>query len=75
MSAEPDQRNIRAYDNGVEHSGKLIAGQDDHPATTTPLPRQVSRPGRGRLAGEVALAGDWDSTEVNESIARDFGYR
>lgn len=33
----------------------------------------VNRSGRGSLAGQLVMAEDWDSPEVNESIARDFG--
>lgn len=31
------------------------------------------RSGRGSLRGQVAMAEDWDSAEVNEAIAQDFG--
>lgn len=31
------------------------------------------RPGRGSLRGQLVASDDWDSDEVNESIARDFG--
>jgi len=37
------------------------------------LTRQVSRRGRGSLRGKLVLAADWDSAEVNDAIARDFG--
>jgi hypothetical protein len=41
-------------------------------AKVIPLSRRVDRVGRGSLAGQLAMAADWDSPEVNESIARDF---
>jgi hypothetical protein len=31
------------------------------------------RSGRGSLRGQIVASDDWDSAEVNESIARDFG--
>ncbi|GIE93671.1 hypothetical protein [Paractinoplanes rishiriensis] len=33
----------------------------------------AQRPGRGSLRGRLVLSDDWDSDEVNEGIARDFG--
>jgi len=33
----------------------------------------VHRVGRGSLAGQLIVADDWDSPELNETIARDFG--
>ncbi|MQA24448.1 MAG: prevent-host-death protein [Micromonosporaceae bacterium] len=42
-------------------------------AKATPLERRARRTGRGSLRGRLVLADDWDSNEVNEDIARDFG--
>jgi hypothetical protein len=33
----------------------------------------VIRSGRGSLKGRIVAADDWDSPEVNDSIASDFG--
>jgi hypothetical protein len=38
-----------------------------------PLTRRTDRVGRGSLRGKLVAADDWDSDEVNEAIARDFG--
>jgi hypothetical protein len=38
-----------------------------------PLTRTVNRAGRGSLRGQLVMAPDWDSGEVNEAIATDFG--
>ena len=38
-----------------------------------PLTRRTDRAGRGSLRGKLVAADDWDSDEVNEAIARDFG--
>lgn len=50
--------------------------QIDEPGVRRPL--QAIRPGtprsgRGSLRGRLVASDDWDSDEVNESIARDFG--
>jgi prevent-host-death family protein len=58
----------------VEHGEEIIISRAGTPvAKVIPLSRRVDRVGRGTLAGQLALANDWDSTEVNESIAGDFG--
>lgn len=49
---------------------------DNESGVRTPL--QSIRPGtvrsgRGSLRGRLVASDDWDSTEVNESIADDFG--
>lgn len=58
----------------VEHGEEIIISRAGTPvAKVIPLNRRVDRVGRGSLAGQFAVAEDWDSPEVNESIARDFG--
>jgi prevent-host-death family protein len=58
----------------VEHGEEIIISRSGTPvAKVIPLNRRVDRTGRGSLAGRLAVADDWDSPEVNESIARDFG--
>ncbi|WP_184956576.1 type II toxin-antitoxin system Phd/YefM family antitoxin [Paractinoplanes abujensis] len=42
-------------------------------AKVVPLVRRVDRVGLGSLAGQVDLAGDWDSPATNAAIADDFG--
>ena len=57
----------------VEHGEEIIISRAGTPvAKVIPLVRAVARTGRGSLAGELVLADDWDSPEVNQSIARDF---
>ena len=58
----------------VEHGEEIIISRAGTPvAKVVPLTRQVSRSGRGSLAGKLLLSDDWDSREVNEAIAADFG--
>jgi prevent-host-death family protein len=58
----------------VEHGEEIVISRAGHPvAKVVPLTRKVDRPGRGSLRGKFVASADWDSAEVNESIARDFG--
>ena len=58
----------------VEHGEEIIISRAGHPvAKVIPLTRTVNRRGRGSLRGQLVVADDWDSDEVNESIAQDFG--
>ncbi len=58
----------------VEQGEEIIISRAGHPvAKVVPLTRRVDRRGRGSLRGRLVAAEDWDSDEVNEAIARDFG--
>lgn len=58
----------------VEHGEEIIISRAGTPvAKVVPLTRTVHRTGRGSLRGQLVLPPDWDSDEVNEAIARDFG--
>ncbi|GID26701.1 type II toxin-antitoxin system Phd/YefM family antitoxin [Paractinoplanes brasiliensis] len=58
----------------VEHGEEIIISRAGTPvAKVIPLNRTVDRVGRGSLAGQLTMAEDWDSADVNEAIARDFG--
>jgi prevent-host-death family protein len=58
----------------VEHGEEIIISRAGNPvAKVIPLTRSVSRRGRGSLRGTLVLTEDWDSDEVNDAIARDFG--
>jgi prevent-host-death family protein len=58
----------------VEHGEEIIISRSGTPvAKVIPLHRRVDRLGRGSLAGQLTMADDWDSPDVNEDIARDFG--
>lgn len=58
----------------VEHGEEVVISRAGSPvAKVVPLTRRVHRAGRGSLRGKLVLTGDWDSPEVNEEIARDFG--
>ena len=58
----------------VEHGEEIIISRSGKPvAKVIPLNRRVNRAGRGSLAGQLTMADDWDSPDVNEAIARDFG--
>ena len=58
----------------VEHGEEIIISRAGRPvAKVVPLPGRVHRDARGSLRGRLVLAPDWDSDEVNEAIAADFG--
>lgn len=58
----------------VEHGEEIIISRAGTPvARVVPLARRVSRTGRGSLAGTLVMAADWDSDEVDDAIADDFG--
>ncbi|WP_433080354.1 type II toxin-antitoxin system Phd/YefM family antitoxin [Dactylosporangium sp. CA-052675] len=58
----------------VEHGEEIVISRAGTPvAKVVPLNRRVNRAGRGSLAGRLAMAEDWDSSDVNDAIARDFG--
>lgn len=58
----------------VEHGEEIIISRAGRPvAKVIPLAGRVARSGRGSLRGELVLAPDWDSAEVSESIAAQFG--
>lgn len=69
---------VRYYNPGINdnRNGWAFWQIDDESGTRAPLqtirPRTI-RSGRGSLKGQLAAADDWDSPEVNEGIARDFG--
>jgi prevent-host-death family protein len=58
----------------VEHGEEIIISRAGNPvAKVVPLARTIDRPGRGSLRGRLVASDDWDSDEVNEAIAHDFG--
>jgi prevent-host-death family protein len=58
----------------VEHGEEIIISRAGNPvAKVVPLTRKIDRAGRGSLRGKLVAAEDWDSDEVNEAIAHDFG--
>ena len=58
----------------VEHGEEIIISRAGTPvAKVIPLTRTVQRSGRGSLRGQLIMPPDWDSTEVNDAIAADFG--
>lgn len=58
----------------VEHGEEIIISRAGTPvAKVVPFGRRVDRTGRGSLAGSLVLADDWDSAQVNDGIADDFG--
>jgi len=58
----------------VERGEEIVISRAGHPvAKVIPLADRVERRGRGSLRGKLALAPDWDSDAVNESIAAEFG--
>jgi len=58
----------------VEHGEEIIISRAGTPvAKVIPLKPGIQRLGRGSLAGRLVLTDDWDSPEVNDGIARDFG--
>ena len=58
----------------VVHGEEVIISRAGKPvAKIVPLVHGVHRTGRGSLRDRLRLASDWDSPEVNEAIAEDFG--
>ncbi len=58
----------------VEHGEEIIISRAGNPvAKVIPLIRRVDRSGRGSLRGRLIATEDWDSPEVNDAIADDFG--
>ena len=58
----------------VEHGEEIVISRAGTPvAKVVPLSRTVNRTGRGSLRGSLVIADDWDSDEVNNAIADDFG--
>lgn len=58
----------------VEHGEEIIISRAGNPvAKVVPLPRTPRRAGRGSLRGKLVLTDDWDSPEVNDAIAAEFG--
>ncbi|MGW0507591.1 type II toxin-antitoxin system Phd/YefM family antitoxin [Micromonospora sp. NPDC003241] len=58
----------------VEHGEEIVISRAGKPvAKVIPLVRRVNRTARGSLRGRVVLSDDWDSPEVNDRIADDFG--
>lgn len=82
MSAEPGEQinihdaktNLSRLIERVEHGEEIIISRAGTPvAKLVPLARQVNRTERGSLRGRLVTAPDWDSEDVNDAIARDFG--
>jgi prevent-host-death family protein len=58
----------------VEHGEEIVISRAGTPvAKIVPLHRTFHRTGRGSLRGQVTISEDWDSADVNEAIADDFG--
>jgi prevent-host-death family protein len=58
----------------VERGEEIIISRAGHPvAKVVPLTRRVDCVGRGSLRGTLVIAEDWDSQDVNNAIAHDFG--
>lgn len=58
----------------VERGEEVVISRAGHPvARVIPFERKARRTGRGSLRGRLLLTEDWDSREVNEAIAREFG--
>jgi len=58
----------------VEHGEEIVISRAGKPvAKVVPLIRTVNRNGRGSLRGRLVIADDWDSDEVNDAIADEFG--
>lgn len=58
----------------VEHGEEITISRAGQPvAKVIPLRHRLRREGRGSMRGQLWLAPDWDSNEVNEAISREFG--
>ncbi|SEE78555.1 type II toxin-antitoxin system Phd/YefM family antitoxin [Jiangella alba] len=60
----------------VERGEQVVISRAGVPvAKVVPFPAKARRRQRGSLAGQVTMAADWDSDDVNATIADDFGSR
>ncbi len=58
----------------VERGEEIVISRAGTPvAKVVPLTHKVRRTARGSLRGSLVLTEDWDSRQVNEAIAADFG--
>jgi prevent-host-death family protein len=58
----------------VERGEEITISRAGTPvAKVIPLVPTVNRRGRGSLRGTLVMTADWDSDEVNDAIAADFG--
>lgn len=58
----------------VEHGEEILISRAGTPvARLVPLSPRARRTARGSLRGALVMAPDWDSDEVNDAIADDFG--
>lgn len=83
MTAEPVRASFNIHDakthlsrivDRVEHGEEIVISRAGTPvAKVVPLSPRARRTGRGSLSGRLVLGPDWDSPEVNDAIARDFG--
>ena len=68
------QANLSRIIERVEHGEQIIISRAGRPvAKIVSVSRHVDRRGRGSLRGQLVMAPNWDSDEVNDAIARDFG--
>jgi antitoxin (DNA-binding transcriptional repressor) of toxin-antitoxin stability system len=57
----------------VERGEEIVISRAGKPvAKIVPLTRAVNRTARGSLRGQLVMTADWDSGDVNASIAADF---
>lgn len=82
MSSEPvaqfnihdAKTNLSRIVERVERGEEIIISRAGDPvAKVIPLTRKIHRTGRGSLRDVLVVAEDWDSPEVNDAIADDFG--
>ncbi|GIM89303.1 type II toxin-antitoxin system Phd/YefM family antitoxin [Paractinoplanes toevensis] len=74
FSIHDAEANLSRIIDRVEHGEEIIISRAGSPvAKVIPLKQRVNRTGRGSLAGRLLMSDDWDSSEVNEAIAGDFG--
>ena len=67
------QVSLSAIIERVEHGEEIVINRAGIPvAKIVPFTGPAGRQGRGSLRGQLVMAPDWDSDEVNEAIARDF---
>lgn len=82
MAADPAAAQFNIHDaktnlsriiDRVEHGEEIVISRAGTPvAKVVPIAPRARRTGRGSLVGQLVLSPDWDSSEVNEAIARDF---
>jgi prevent-host-death family protein len=74
VDADDAQIQLSGIVQRVEKGEEVVISRAGIPvAKVVPIPARTNRRGRGTLAGQIDLAPDWDSSQVNAKLTADFG--